>query len=171
MTFPPQTRQNTQDIFFNTVLKIRLQRKGRKKRPFYRVVVAEHSSPVQGRFIEVVGHYNPLVTPKEVVFNAERIAYFLKNGAQPSETVARLGAKNGIAGFSEYVPARVMKPSNAEIEAKKQKEESERLAKEEAERAKAEAEAAKAAAAAAAEAEAAATETPEPASPTETPES
>jgi len=111
------------------VLKIRLQPKGRKKRPFYRIVVAESSFPVQGRFLEIVGHYNPLVTPKEVVFQKERVLHYLKNGAQPSETVARLGAKNGITEFEKYFSSRVMKPSNAEIEAKKKKEEEEAAAK------------------------------------------
>jgi len=53
------------------VLKIRLQRKGRKNRAFYRIVVAEHSSAVQGKFIQIVGHYDPL--SKEVVFEKEEI--------------------------------------------------------------------------------------------------
>ncbi len=110
-------------FFCVPVLKIRLQPKGRKKRPFYRIVVAESSCPVQGRFLEIVGHYNPLVTPKEVVLQKERILYYLQNGAQPSETVARIGVKNGIPEFEKFFSARVMKPSNAELEAKKKKEE------------------------------------------------
>jgi len=123
-------------IFIKPVLKIRFQRQGRTKRPFYRIVVAEHSAPVQGKFIEIVGHFNPL--SKEVEFKNERIIHFVNNGAQPSQTVARLGAKNGIKEFEKFLKKRIMKPSKAEIEAKKKAEE-EAKAKEEEAKAKAEA--------------------------------
>jgi small subunit ribosomal protein S16 len=97
------------------VLKIRLQRKGRKNRPFYRIVVAEHSFPVQGRFIEILGHYNPLT--KEVVFKKEQVLDYLSKGAQPSQTIARLGAKNGISELESYIEKRF---THAKKEVKKE---------------------------------------------------
>ncbi len=85
-------------------MKIRLQRKGRKNRAFYRVVVAEQSCAVKGKFVEIVGHYDPLT--KEVVFKKDAIVKHLNNGAQPSDTVARLGAKNGIEELKPFVKQR-----------------------------------------------------------------
>jgi small subunit ribosomal protein S16 len=77
-------------------LKIRLARAGAKKRPFYRIVVADTRSPRDGRFIERIGSYNPMVGkdhPERLVLNAERAKHWLSNGAQPTERVARfLGA-------------------------------------------------------------------------------
>jgi len=77
-------------------LKIRLARAGAKKRPFYRIVVADTRSPRDGRFIERIGSYNPMVAkehPARLVLNAERAKHWLSNGAQPTERVARfLGA-------------------------------------------------------------------------------
>jgi len=67
-----------------------LTRKGQKKRPFYRVVVAEKSSPRDGRFVEIVGHYNPIPDPFEFRLDMERIQYWISQGAKPSETVKRL---------------------------------------------------------------------------------
>lgn len=72
------------------MLSIRLTRKGSKKKPFYRVVVAEKTSPRDGRFVEVVGHYNPLPDPMEVVLDKERFDYWVEKGAQPTETVRKL---------------------------------------------------------------------------------
>jgi small subunit ribosomal protein S16 len=69
------------------VLAIRLSRIGKKKRPAYRVVVLEKTRPRNGRFVEIVGTYDPLKNPAEVKLNAERIKYWLGCGAQPSETV------------------------------------------------------------------------------------
>jgi small subunit ribosomal protein S16 len=94
------------------VLKIRLQRKGRKNRPFYRVVVAEHSAPVKGRFIEILGHYDPLT--KETVLKKDIILKYLGNGAQPSQTVARLGVKNGIAEMEKFIETRFQHPKKEE---------------------------------------------------------
>ncbi|MGO8866615.1 MAG: 30S ribosomal protein S16 [Alphaproteobacteria bacterium] len=73
-------------------LKIRLARAGAKKRPFYRIVVADTRSPRDGRFIERIGSYNPMVAkdhPERLVLNAERAKHWLSNGAQPTERVAR----------------------------------------------------------------------------------
>lgn len=73
-------------------LKIRLARAGAKKRPYYRIVVADARAPRDGRFVEKVGTYNPML-PREhedrIRLNGERIAYWLKQGAQPTERVAR----------------------------------------------------------------------------------
>ena len=72
------------------MLAIRLARFGAKKKPTYRVVVIERERARNGRSLEVVGHYNPVAKPAQVELNRERIDYWLKNGAQPSETVSRL---------------------------------------------------------------------------------
>ena len=77
-------------------VKIRLKRMGSKKRPFYRVVVADSRSPRDGRFIENVGTYNPLVEPAEVKLEEEVIMGWLNNGAQPSDTVRNILSKEGI---------------------------------------------------------------------------
>ena len=69
------------------MLTIRLSRFGKKKKPFYRVVVTESSRPRDGRFVEVVGTYDPLKNPAEVKLDAERIKYWVGKGAQPSDTV------------------------------------------------------------------------------------
>jgi small subunit ribosomal protein S16 len=76
------------------MLMIRLARFGAKKKPFYRVVVIEKERARNGRNIEVVGHYNPIVNPAQVVLNHERIQYWKSVGAQVSDTVARLIEKN-----------------------------------------------------------------------------
>ncbi|WP_056947827.1 30S ribosomal protein S16 [Secundilactobacillus odoratitofui] len=77
-------------------VKIRLKRMGSKKRPFYRIVVADSRSPRDGRFIEKVGTYNPLVEPAEVKLEEESILNWLNNGAQPSDTVRNLLSNAGI---------------------------------------------------------------------------
>jgi small subunit ribosomal protein S16 len=69
------------------VLAIRLARIGKKKRAFYRIVVMEKTRPRNGRFVEIVGTYDPLKKPAEIKLNSERIKYWLGCGAQPSETV------------------------------------------------------------------------------------
>jgi small subunit ribosomal protein S16 len=69
------------------VVTIRLARIGKKKRPFYRVVVTEKARPRNGRFVEIVGTYDPLKKPAEVKLDADRIKYWLGCGAQPSDTV------------------------------------------------------------------------------------
>ena len=76
------------------MLMIRLARFGAKKKPFYRIVVIEKERARNGRNLEVVGHYNPLANPAAVELNRERIDYWTKNGAQVSDTVARLIKNN-----------------------------------------------------------------------------
>ena len=77
-------------------VKIRLARHGAKKRPFYRIVVADNESPRDGKFLETVGTYNPLQEPVEVSLKAERIKYWIKQGAIPTNTVKSLLKKEGI---------------------------------------------------------------------------
>ena len=79
-------------------VKIRLRRMGQKKAPFYRIVVADSRYPRDGRFIEQLGHYNPMTDPAEVVIDAEKAAKWLKNGAQPTDTVRALLKKQNILG-------------------------------------------------------------------------
>lgn len=76
-------------------VKIRLRRMGAKKNPFYRIVVADSRSPRDGRCIEELGYYNPLSNPVEVKVDNEKAAEWIKNGAQPSETVRALLKKSG----------------------------------------------------------------------------
>ena len=77
-------------------VKIRLKRMGSKKSPFYRVGVADSRSPRDGRFIETIGTYNPLLNPAEVSINEELALQWLANGAQPSDTVRNLLSQQGI---------------------------------------------------------------------------
>ena len=79
-------------------IKIRLRRMGQKKAPFYRIVVADSRYPRDGRFIEQIGHYNPMTDPAEVVVDAEKATQWIKNGAQPTETVRALLKKQNIIG-------------------------------------------------------------------------
>ncbi|MBQ7661271.1 MAG: 30S ribosomal protein S16 [Clostridia bacterium] len=77
-------------------VKIRLKRIGAKKAPFYRVVVADSRYPRNGRFIDEVGYFNPLTKPEEIKIDADKVSAWLKNGAQPTDTVKALLKKSGI---------------------------------------------------------------------------
>ncbi len=77
-------------------VKIRLTRFGRKKRPFYRIIVTDSRAPRDGRYIECVGTYSPLSDPAEVHMDQARVSYWLDNGAQPSDTVKSLFKHQGI---------------------------------------------------------------------------
>lgn len=77
-------------------VKIRLRRIGAKKKPIYRVVIADSRSPRDGRFIETVGHYNPLVNPPQISVDEERVQQWLKWGAQPTDTVKSLLSRIGV---------------------------------------------------------------------------
>ena len=77
-------------------VKMRLKRMGAKKAPFYRVVVADSRSPRDGKFIELIGTYNPLTTPAEIKLNEELALEWLKKGAIPTDTVKNLFSKSGI---------------------------------------------------------------------------
>jgi small subunit ribosomal protein S16 len=78
------------------MVKIRLRRVGAKKRPSYRVVVADVRSPRDGAFISIIGHYDPLTDPETIVIDEEKALSWLKQGAQPTATAARLLTKVGI---------------------------------------------------------------------------
>ena len=82
------------------MLTIRLSRIGKKKQPSYRVVVIEKTRRRDGRFVEIVGHYDPLQKPAAIRLNADRIKHWLACGAQPSETVASFIRREKIAGGS-----------------------------------------------------------------------
>ena len=77
-------------------VKIRLKRMGMKKKPFYRIVVADIRSPRYGRFIEEIGYYDPMKQPAEIKIDSEKAATWMKNGAQPTDTVRVLLKKTGV---------------------------------------------------------------------------
>lgn len=76
-------------------VKIRLTRMGSKKAPFYRVVVADSRAPRDGKFIDIIGTYNPLTDPAEIKIDNEKAAKWLQNGAQPTDTARALLKKSG----------------------------------------------------------------------------
>ena len=78
------------------MVKIRLKRMGAHKKPFYRVVVADSRYPRDGRFIEEIGYYDPTKEPNVVKIDAEKAQQWIKNGAQPTDTVKKLLKNNGI---------------------------------------------------------------------------
>jgi small subunit ribosomal protein S16 len=126
------------------MLKIRLARGGAKKRPYYSIVVADSHSPRDGRFIEKVGAYNPLLKkddPNRVTLKVERIQEWLKKGAQPTDRVARELSKQGLAQWQAGNNPKKGEPGQ------KAKERAEERVQREADRAAAAAEAAAAAAA------------------------
>ena len=77
------------------MVKIRLKRMGMKKKPFYRVVVADERASRDGRFIDEIGYYNPVSNPVELKIDAEKAQAWIKNGAQPTDTVRALLKKSG----------------------------------------------------------------------------
>lgn len=95
------------------MIRIRLARVGKKKQPTYRLVVATKEAPRDGRFIEILGHYNPLKNPAEFEFNADRTREWIAKGAQPSEAAAKLLAREGIG----EAPKRPTKPTREERKA------------------------------------------------------
>lgn len=72
------------------MVKIRLQREGKKKAPFYHIVVADSRSPRDGKIIEQIGTYDPMTKPSTIVLNKEKLEQWIKNGAQPTDTVKSL---------------------------------------------------------------------------------
>ena len=83
-------------------VRIRLQRHGRKKRPFYRLVAADARAQRDGVFLERLGHYNPMTDPADVFIDEEKTLKWLREGAQPSDTAKRLLSQNGILMKFEY---------------------------------------------------------------------
>ena len=88
-------------------VKLRLKRMGAKQRPFYRIVAADARSPRDGRFLEVVGTYNPIVSPAETKIDEEKAMYWLNNGAIPTETVRNILSKEGI--MKKFAESKVKK--------------------------------------------------------------
>ena len=78
------------------MVKIRLKRMGMKKKPFYRVVVADERMSRDGRFIDEIGYYNPVANPVELKIDAEKAQQWIKNGAQPTDTVKALLKKANV---------------------------------------------------------------------------
>ena len=78
------------------MIKLRLRRMGAKKRPSYRIVVADARAKRDGRFIEIVGHYDPMTEPTTIVIKGDRARYWLGQGAQPTDRVVKLLRKQGI---------------------------------------------------------------------------
>jgi len=91
------------------MVKIRLRRMGAKKQPTYRFVVTDARSPRDGRFIEILGHYNPRTEPKTVVVDQEKAKAWLAKGAQPSDPVRRLLAEKGLVERG-FVPTTKREP-------------------------------------------------------------
>jgi len=83
------------------LLRIRLRRVGKKKQPAYRLVVADSKAPRDGAFVEIIGHYNPLTEPATIVIDEEKARSWLSKGAQPSDAVAKLLARQGIIEKAE----------------------------------------------------------------------
>ncbi len=77
-------------------VKIRLTRKGTKKKPFYRIVAADIESPRDGKFLELLGTYNPMIEPPVVTLKEDRIKYWLGEGAKPSTTVQSIFKREGM---------------------------------------------------------------------------
>ena len=88
------------------MLKLRLRRMGAKKRPTYRIVVAESSAPRDGKFIEIIGLYDPLTDPATVRLNEERAKHWLSVGAQPTETVRNILRRAELVGDDPRLTAR-----------------------------------------------------------------
>jgi small subunit ribosomal protein S16 len=93
------------------MVKIRLRRMGAKKQPTYRFVVSDARSPRDGRFIEILGHYNPRTEPKTVVIDEEKVKVWLAKGAQPSDPVRRLLAARGLVERGP-IPVTKRRPKN-----------------------------------------------------------
>ncbi len=88
------------------MVKIRLRRTGKTKQPSYRLVVADSRSPRDGKFIEIIGHYNPIRQPKVLEVKADRARYWLAIGAQPSDTVSKLLKRINVLGpDGKVIPA------------------------------------------------------------------
>ena len=87
------------------MIKLRLRRMGAKKKPSYRIVVADARAKRDGRFVEIVGHYSPMTEPSTIVINNDRARYWLGQGAQPTERVAKLLKIRGITDADGNVVA------------------------------------------------------------------
>ena len=97
------------------MLKIRLSRVGKKKRPAYRIVVADSRAARDGAPVDIVGHYDPLTDPATIVINEEKALHWLERGAQPSEAAAKLLAKSGASRGGEEQPSEAEPEGGGEV--------------------------------------------------------
>src|SRR6476469_5396793 len=108
-TLLAQRRVDEQEEKTTVAVKLRLMRMGKKKQPTYRIVAADSRSPRNGRFIEIVGTYQPRLEPSGVLIDTEKAVKWLRNGAKPTETVAKLlrisGAWDEFTGTATPAPA------------------------------------------------------------------
>jgi small subunit ribosomal protein S16 len=132
-------------FFFLPMLVIRLQRTGRENNPAYRVCLSERTLHAKKGQKEIFGHYLPALKKPEFVVDTERIVYWISMGAQPSETVARLLKKNGVAGMEKFMSRYTKRKSDKTIAAEAEALKAEAAAKVEAEKAAAAAKAEEAA--------------------------
>jgi small subunit ribosomal protein S16 len=86
------------------VLKIRLRRTGARKKPSYRIVVAEATAPRDGKYVEIIGTYDPLTDPATVKIDGDRAKHWMSVGAQPTERVVKLMAREGLVEAPVYAP-------------------------------------------------------------------
>ena len=101
------------------VVRIRLLRTGKRKQPSYRVVVADQRRQRDGRFVEIIGHYNPLTDPSEITIHEERALHWLATGAQPSESATALLKRVGIwQKFKATKPKKTPAPKKKKAAAK-----------------------------------------------------
>lgn len=103
------------------MLAIRLQRRGKKKQPFYRLVVCQKTSPPQGKFIEILGNYNPRSKDKKIIIKEERVKYWIGNGAQLSDTANNLLSKIGFLPESAIIKKTTFKKKKKKEEPKPEK--------------------------------------------------
>ena len=90
------------------MLVLRLSRTGKRNQPAYRMVVAEHSSPIQSKFVDIVGYYNPAEKNK-INFQMDRIEHWIKMGAKPSQSLASLLKKNSVPNMDKFIAPRTQK--------------------------------------------------------------
>ena len=102
---------------FSLAVKIRLARHGAKKRPYYRIVIADSRMPRDGRYIEQVGRYNPLTNPKTIEIDLEKVDTWISKGAQPTNTVSHLIDVEKKAKISKKAAAKAAKAAEEAAEA------------------------------------------------------
>jgi small subunit ribosomal protein S16 len=110
------------------MLRIRLQRMGRKKAPSYRVIVSERTKDPYAGGIEILGHYNPIAQPKVIELKADRIEHWIANGAQPSETVHNLLVRQGIITGDKQKSVKISQKRQKKLTAKQAEAEAAKVA-------------------------------------------
>jgi len=88
------------------LLNLRLQRTGKTGQPNFRIILQVHTASVKGKALEILGHYQPALNPKIFEVNVERVTYWIKQGAQPSDSLAGLLKRNGMEGMDKYIKPR-----------------------------------------------------------------